>query len=90
MKKHQRVFWFFLLVLIFFLVAAMRYDNWRVNGSDSSLDAYVNGTKSVQVRTDHWIPPVCPADLNDVTFGGICSDVGTGKIRYRGILEAIP
>jgi hypothetical protein len=29
-------------------------------------------------------------DLGDVPFGGLCLEAATGKIRYRGTLEAIP
>jgi len=66
-------------------------DTYHIRDTNTtSLDSYHDGTLATQTRTDHWIPPACPVDLNDVSFGGMCMDVGTGKIRYRGILEAIP
>jgi len=50
----------------------------------------INGTKSGQLEDGNWRPPVCPTDLNTVPLGGICTQVATGKIRYRGTLEVIP
>lgn len=50
----------------------------------------VDGVITTRTENDNWRPPPCPADLNNVPFGGICTEVATGKIRYRGTLEAIP
>jgi len=54
------------------------------------MQATVEGTVATRTRPDQWIPPPCPADLNDVSLGGVCTEAATGKIRYRGTLEAIP
>jgi len=55
-----------------------------------ALETTVDGAIATRTEADNWRPPPCPADLNDVPFGGICMDTASGKIRYRGTLEAIP
>jgi len=60
---------------------------------DSDLDEVnvtVDGTIGTRTGANHWRPPTCPTNLDDVPFGGLCTQVSTGKIHYRGTLEAIP
>ena len=56
----------------------------------AALETTVDGTIATRTEADNWRPPPCPANLNDVPFGGICTEAATGKIRFRGTLEAIP
>ena len=66
-------------------------DTYTILDDDTNeVRVFVDGTRATQTRADQWIPPPCPADLATVSFGGVCVEVSTGKIRYRGILEAIP
>lgn len=55
-----------------------------------AVEVTVDGTIATRTEADNWRPPPCPANLNDVPFGGICTEAATGKIRFRGTLEAIP
>jgi len=56
----------------------------------SEMNTTIDGTIGTRLGANHWRPPGCPTDLNEVPFGGICTQVSTGKLRYRGALEAIP
>jgi len=52
-----------------------------------------HSANSVQVgRTSYQyaVLPTCPDDRSVLEFGAICKDPATGKIFYRGTLEAVP
>jgi len=68
MKKF--VSGFILGVVLVISLGAMRYNNWMVDGSNDSIDSYVNGVKGVRVKETHIIPPPCPADLKNPARSG--------------------
>lgn len=55
---------------------------WKQH-SGNSITAYTTNYEYV-------VLPTCPADPSILEFGAICKDIATGKILYRGTLEAIP
>ena len=56
----------------------------------SEVNVTIDGSIGTRTGANHWRPPACPTDLNGVPFGGVCTQISSGKILYRGILEAIP
>jgi len=56
----------------------------------SEVNVTIDGSIGTRTGANHWRPPTCPTDLNGVPFGGVCTQISSGKILYRGILEAIP
>jgi len=52
-----------------------------------------HSANSMQAWSDdiqYSVLPTCPTDRSVLEFGALCKDITTGKIFYRGTLEAIP
>ena len=52
-----------------------------------------HSANSITVYTtnyEYFVLPTCPTDRAILEFGTLCKDTSTGKIFYRGTLEAIP
>lgn len=82
MRKMPWLFWSALLLVV--LLSSGQW--WGVLWKTLSDDGFTPTPANVR----YLIMPTCPADVSELELGAICKEPSSGKIRYRGTLEAVP
>lgn len=54
----------------------------RLDADNGTLDVYKGGAVAGRTRETSWMPPECPADVQDMEVG-VCYDQATGKLKVR-------